>query len=355
MPTSRRCPGWFQQPIKGNVMTKNTRIAGIALFAALLLSGAPTSPAAAAPVCYKVLETDTGNYSNSTCTTKVEGLRGQYILSEKLFELSRGVYCAKLVGGALEGTGAYKNSVCTEKNSMLESNTGEFVKVMVPGKSSESTKLLPEPTAGAPLTSTAAQSAEGHLLTASGLEVKCKKGSGSETWTSANVGTGNVLFTECKGPLKTVCNGEGDPEGLIAAKGEVYFWLALLMTGTKEKPTSELVGALVFLLESTGVKFTCKNAILEDVIVVKGCVASRVLEASLNKLISEAKGEFAEWSSGETKILSVLPGETTSEIACLPTTTVNGGAEELSALAGLSVFSEFKKGGSAITIELMNP
>jgi hypothetical protein len=124
----------------------------------------------------------------------------------------------------------------------------------------EPTKILPEPTAAAPLTATAVQSAEGHLLTVGGLEVKCKKGSGSELWMSANLGTGNVLFTECKGPLKTVCTGEGDPEGLIAAKGEVHFWLALNMVGPQKEPKSELVGALVFLLEEKGVKFTCKSS-----------------------------------------------------------------------------------------------
>jgi uncharacterized protein YacL (UPF0231 family) len=221
---------------------------------------------------------------------------------------------------------------------------------------SEPTKILPEPTAAAPLTTASTQSAEGHLLTVGGLEVKCKKSSGSESWTSANLGTKSVLFTECKGPLLTTCTGEGDAEGLIAAKGEVHFWLALLMTGTREKPTAELVGALVFLLESAGVQFICVNKAktIEDKIVVHGCAAWQVSPASLNKLITEAKEELAEWSSGETKILSVLPQETTKGINCLPTTTVNGGAEELSGLSGVFTTETFKKGGSSITIELMN-
>jgi hypothetical protein len=220
----------------------------------------------------------------------------------------------------------------------------------------ELTKILPEPTAAAPLTTVGSQPAEGHLLTVGGLEVKCKKGSGSESFTSANLGTGEVLFTECKGPLATVCTGTGDPEGLISAKGEVHFWLALLMTGTVEKPTSELVGALVFLLEAAGVKFECVNKAktVKDEIVVHGCTASQVKPTSLNKLISTAEEEFAEWSSGETKILSVLKQEETSEIACLPTTSTNGGAAELSAITGLFNVTTFKKSGAAITIELMN-
>jgi hypothetical protein len=221
----------------------------------------------------------------------------------------------------------------------------------------EPTKILPEPNAEKPLTATGSQPAKGDLLTVGGLAVKCEKGSGSETFTSANSGaTGEVLFTECTGPLSTTCTGEGDPAGLIATKGEVLFWLALLMTGTEEKPTSELVAALAFLLETAGTKFTCVNKAktIEDKIVVKGCAAAQVLPASLNKLITESKSEFAEWKSGETKVLSILKPEATVESPCLPTTSTNGGAAELSALTGLFNATTFKKGGAAITIELMN-
>jgi len=221
----------------------------------------------------------------------------------------------------------------------------------------EKTKILPEPTVEKPLTVTATQTAEGHFLTLGGLEVKCKKASGTESWTSANLGTGNILFTECKGPLSTVCTGEGDPEGLVAAKGEVHFWLALNMFGPQKEPKSELVGALVFLLEEKGAKFTCVNKAktIEDKIVVKGCLAAQVLPTSLNKLISQAHEVFEEWLSGETSILSVLKQEATSEIPCLPTSSTNGGAAELAALAALFFFEKYEKGGSTITIELMNP
>jgi len=222
----------------------------------------------------------------------------------------------------------------------------------------EKTKILPEPTAGAPLTATATQSAEGHLLTVGGLEVKCKKGLGSESWTSANLGTGNILFTECTGPLSTVCTGTGDPEGLIAAKGAVHFWLALNMFGPQnEPPKSELVGALVFLLEEAGVPFICVNKAktIEDKIVVKGFIAAQVLPTSLNTLISKAHEVFEEWLSGETSILSVLKQEATSEIPCLPTSSTNGGAAELAALAALFFFEKYEKGEKSITIELMNP
>ena len=236
-----------------------------------------------------------------------------------------------------------------------------FSAVAVSAASAEETKILPEPTPGEPLTVTATQNGAGHLLTVEGLEVKCEGGSGSETWTTANLGTGLVLFTKCTGPLTTTCTGEGDPSGLIAAEGEVHFWLALLMTGSTEKETTELIGALVFLLKigsvAKPVKFTCVNTkkTLEDKVEVTGCVAAQVELASLNALIKEAKEEFAEWKSGETKILKVLPQEGTSEINCLPTTSTNGGATELSALEAKFTVGSYKKGGKEITIDLMNP
>jgi hypothetical protein len=219
----------------------------------------------------------------------------------------------------------------------------------------EPTKILPEPTPEDPITAVLTQEAEGHLLTVGGLEVKCKKGSGSESWTSPNLGTFKVLFTECKGPLKTVCTGTGDPEGLIAAAGIVHFWLALNMYGNQKEPKSELVGALVFLVEAAGAKFTCKSATLEESVVVHGCVAAHVLPESLNGLVSKVHEEFEEWLTGETSILSVLPEESTKEIPCLPTSSTNGGAEELAALEGLVWVEKFIQNNVAITIDLMNP
>jgi hypothetical protein len=236
-----------------------------------------------------------------------------------------------------------------------------FSAVAVSAASAEATKILPEPTEAAPLTATLTEPAEGHDLTVGGLEIKCSKASGSETWTTANLGTWHLLFTECTGPLSTVCTGEGDPSGLISAGGEAHFWLALLMTGTPEKETTELIGALVLLLKESGVvkpsNFTCVNArkTIEDKAVVNGCLAAQVLPASLNALTKEAKEEFAEWKSGETKTLQVLPQGTTSEINCLPIASVNGGPAELLALAGAYVAGSFAKGGKELTIELMNP
>jgi hypothetical protein len=218
--------------------------------------------------------------------------------------------------------------------------------------SAETTKILSEPTAGAPLTDVATQSEPGHLLTPGGLEVKCAKGSGKESWTSANEGTGEVDFKTCTSALSTTCTGNGvATEGEIQAKGDVHFWLALemLTSGTK------LIGALVFLI-LPAFTFTCVNKAktIKEEIEVKdnSCIAAK--DKTLNKLISTLEEEFTEWTSGETLILEVLPTGATSEIKCLPTESTNGGTAELFAVKGNFTISSYNKGGST-TIELMNP
>jgi len=228
-----------------------------------------------------------------------------------------------------------------------------FTATHVAAASASSTSILPEPTEASPLSVTVIQPEMSHLLTAGGLEIKCEKSSGTESWGSAS-GSGSTLSTECEGPLSTVCTGEGDPEGLVAWVGKVYFWLALLMTGTHEKETTELVAASVFL--PSEVKFTCTNKAktIEEKVVIKGCVASPVSAESLNKLVSKARVEAAEWASGEQKVLAVLPPEATKESACLLKATVNGGAEELAAVTAAFDAEQFTKGGKELTVELMS-
>jgi hypothetical protein len=226
-----------------------------------------------------------------------------------------------------------------------------FTAIPIATASAESTKILPEPTVERPLTDTAA-AGEGHLLAVSGLEVKCKSGSGAETWTGPNTGTGEVAFKGCTSSLSTTCTGKGvATEGEIIANGDVHFWLALemLTSGTK------LIGALVFLI-LPAVEFTCVNkakTIKEEIVVVdNSCIAAKDLD--LNKLVAEVDEEFTEWTSGETLILEVLPAGATSEIKCLPTLST-GGAAELFALDAAFAMSAYHQGGAHITIELMNP
>jgi hypothetical protein len=215
----------------------------------------------------------------------------------------------------------------------------------------EESKLLPEPTVGNPITDTMTQPAEGHYLSVSGLETKCKEAAGSESWTSATLGTWHLLLTECTSSLSSKCTGEGEPTGLIGASGTVHYWLALAML----KPSgSEDVSALVFL--NNEVKFKCVNAAKTfeaNVVVKPSCVAAEDLKASVNALVSKVHEVFLEFTSGQQSILSVLPPGSGSEIPCLLKLTVNGGAEQLGALFGLFFIEEYKQNGSALTIELM--
>lgn len=229
--------------------------------------------------------------------------------------------------------------------------TFAFTAVSATIASAELTKILPEPTAGAPLTNGVIQSAEGHFLSINGFEVKCKKGSGSETWTSANNGTGEMIYRECTSALSTTCTGKSQSSGEIQAGGELHFWLALQM----EASGSKLIAALVFLIKPA-VIFTCENktkTIKNEVVWQEnGCIAAKDL--NVNSLVSSDQEEFAEWSSGETSILSVLPAEATNEIKCLPTDRLNSAASELFAIAGKLEICGYGKGGSSITVELMN-
>jgi hypothetical protein len=118
---------------------------------------------------------------------------------------------------------------------------------------------------------------------------------------------------------------------------------------------SKLIAALVFLIKPAS-QFTCTNAAKtiknEVVLQENSCIAAKDL--NVNALISTENEEFAEFTSGETSILSVLPAEATNEIKCLPTIRLNAGASELLAMAASYAVSEYKKEAKALTIELMN-
>jgi hypothetical protein len=217
----------------------------------------------------------------------------------------------------------------------------------------EETKILPEPTAASPLKAETTQSAAGKILSVGGTEIKCGKGKGTQEWTSANNGKGEILFEECTSALSEKCKN-AELAGAIKIAVEIKFWLALWMEASGEEV---LVGALVFLTPLL-TTFECVNSaktIKTEVDLKKGsCFAAQVYKESLNTLISLAKAHFSEFKSGETQILFVLPENGTSESACLPIITVNGGEEQLAALEAVFQAGTFKKGGNAITIQLMN-
>jgi hypothetical protein len=232
-----------------------------------------------------------------------------------------------------------------------------------PAAGAEPTKILPEPTEAAPLTDVVNQPVAGHILATGGLEIKCKDGTGTQSWTSANFGTTNINLAECTSALGETCTSEGANEGNIVLLGSMRFWLARLMTNAKEEEEKGvLVAALVFLVNEF--KVLCINkgkTVKSEDLGKKGCVAGLVEAESLNKLISKAINVFAQWTpggelrSGEQQILLILPQESTELMSCLLKVTVNGGAEQLAALLFVFEIEKYKKGGSNITIELMNP
>jgi hypothetical protein len=211
----------------------------------------------------------------------------------------------------------------------------------------EKTKMLPE----SGVTFTGKQEGVGKLVQAGGETIECKKGKGTGTIESANLGKFTTDFEECK--LATgigkgsTCTGAGEASGVILAKGPYHFWLALETLSGKEHT---LVGALVELAEP--VHFTCVVFGLNQLVVVEGCTAA--LAKPLNTLSATTEDVFAQ-SNGVQLITQVLPQEKTSEITCQQLSSLNGGTFKNSALEGTAKNEKFISGGKEITVLLMNP
>lgn len=216
----------------------------------------------------------------------------------------------------------------------------------------ENTKILPEPTAGEPLTGTSKQEGKGSLLTTGGNLVTCEAGTNTFTFENANTGSTHVLFEKCSTKLlgsTLTCTGVEDKEGDILFLGAALYVLALRMKNSTE---TELVAALVVLI--TQFHFTCKTGIIKALVLVKGCSAS--LTEGIEKLTKSTKDVFKEFSSGESEILAYLKAGTTgTDTACLTETEVNeSGKFELSGETGSATNTGFKKGGKEVEILLMN-
>jgi hypothetical protein len=209
----------------------------------------------------------------------------------------------------------------------------------------EKTKMLPE--SGVTFT---AKSGVGKLtiLNLSNV-VECKKDKGKGTIESANLGKFETDLEECKAGTGT-CTGTGEASGVILTKGTFHFWLAL---ETLNGVANTLVGALVFLPEEA--HYTCVVAGLNQLFLVKGCMAA--LATPLNTLASITKDTFAlaGGGAGDQLITLVLPQEAAGEIECVLLTSINGGAFTMSALEDVAENENFKKGETAVTVLLMNP
>jgi hypothetical protein len=207
--------------------------------------------------------------------------------------------------------------------------------------SSAATEVLPMPTATVPLTFTGAQVGEGRLETLAGSTVKCKTGTSMGSFTSVTLGTFNVAFNECKGPLGSTCTGTADAKGVILTSGTVHYALALLAE-TKAK-----VDALVFLQEQF--HFICSAIGIEQLILVRGCVAAHA--TPIDSLVTETEDTFKliTGQKGDPDISSwIMPGG--EELTCVLESSINGGAFEGSGLSGVDKNKEFKNCSAALTV-----
>ncbi len=320
---------------------------GLAVVAALALSGfVASSSANLVLTCYKVSkfekEKRAGNFKDPECKEEVKKLTGEYVLAEPLAKTVEYLWCAEITQTpVLESeTGNFENNKCegAKKDS-------DFIEVNV-----EPTKVLPLPSTTSPL-SLKGKGGKGVLLTVGkegkeGSEVKCEKTAGTGSFTSANLGEFTTTFEGCKAKVPIIgtapCTGEGDEKEKILLKGEVHYWLALL--------SGKLVAALVFLFKE--LHFTCEALGQKQLILVKGCAAA--LAEPVETLTKTTKDVFKEEKSGVSDIREVLPQETTKEIKCITETNVNAGGFIESAQTGTIENEEFKQGGKAVEVLLMN-
>jgi hypothetical protein len=207
----------------------------------------------------------------------------------------------------------------------------------------EKTKMLPE--SGVSFTSKGKEGALNQV--GSIFNVKCKKGKGSGTITSANLGAYKADFEECKDSLGGTCTGAGEASGIILNEGEYHFWLAKESLGG----VNTLVGALAFLPKEA--HFTCVDAGINNLVLVKGCVAA--LATPLNTLASITTDVYAESSTGVQLITKVLPANSTTETECVLLSEKNAEGFKQSSLNTTVENEGFKSGTTAITVLLMNP
>jgi hypothetical protein len=297
---------------KGEAKMKKCSGVSILVLCALVLSGVGASSAAAAPVCYKVQETDAGNYSDSGCSVSVASLKGQYILSESLTFVRETLWCAKLaVGAGLSGE--YKHSTCprSEKNGVAELNQGEFVMVIKPVVGG-APNFSPATNKGASTNKNKTKFTEKEGIAA----VECTGSEGTNAIENAKNGVFEETYTGCTAPLSGKCTGlTNSTKGDISTSGEFNLrWLKGLEGGTSSV-------ALIFLINP--VHFECEHVV--SLIAVKGCVAGAV--SPLNKKTKTFTVELKQ-TGGVENIKEVENEAGTGGETCVLKSQKNGEAEK---------------------------
>jgi hypothetical protein len=222
----------------------------------------------------------------------------------------------------------------------------------------EVTKILPEPTAKEPLLGVGVfASIPGRIVLTSGKTLECSKAKSEGEFTTSNLGTGHTTLEGCTAEAGLArCTGEGDGGGTLLDSGTIHYVLALEMISST---TTTLVAAAVTLLHPF--HLTCEALGIKELVVARGCLAAR--DESKEILTNHISLIARQWTTGETKILEILPPEARSETDCLFEVAIfREGAEqrfELGAVEGEGAIERIVKdeeGGRTklITVLLMN-
>ena len=195
---------------------------------------------------------------------------------------------------------------------------------------SAETSLLPTGTAGSPVNFTV-KSGEGKLKSALAT-ITCKKDEGKGSWTSATLGTFEVTFLECTGPLASKCWSldQAANSGIITVMGEFHLRMGL---------SGQPLGIITHLI--LHVHIFCG----ELLILVLGCAAGKV--NNINELISSGTVSLAVAGGVQEITHADNAAETAMETCEL---TVEGlgktvvGTEETE-----ETLEKFEKNGSAVT------
>jgi hypothetical protein len=227
--------------------------------------------------------------------------------------------------------------------------------------SASAADLLAQRAGGASITGVTFLSTFGlaQLIRKNGEEIDCKDGTNVGLFLSSTLGDILIRFLGCKS-LGVNCKTAG------AAAGEIHLPLAttLFHLGLAHLVLANGIDlnipAVVILLHGN-VKLECGEPIVLAKIEVKGNVIGALQLANGNPLplktsVSEANLNFQQTSNGVQHLtLILLPGSTTPTEFDL-TSSVNGGAFELSSeVANATLFHFLASGGTATNIELMEP
>ncbi len=154
-------------------------------------------------------------------------------------------------------------------------------------------ELLPAP--GAEATKVSVRGGKGKLVTVNGFEVKCTGFSGSGQFTSASLGTGELVFTGCESE-GVKCKSTEQTGGTIATP-----LLNLLLVSFTEA-TNLLLGLLISVELGHSVTFSCGVLHVE----VKGSIIAEVTQLRENSKTETLKQVPMPAEGTKELILAVL-------------------------------------------------